>query len=100
MAKFADYAIIEVHYPEERKHIESVKARKITETGWDSAEVYLRGAIVAAIEKGTVIATAFSKNGKWEWGAKVEVVLINDVKYIKTMADQEERDNLGKLPEF
>jgi hypothetical protein len=39
-------------------------------------------------------------DNKWHQGAKVEIITINSVDYIKTVKDSTKKDNLGKLPPF
>lgn len=39
-------------------------------------------------------------DNKWHQGAKVEIITINGVDYIKTVKDSTKKDNLGELLPF
>lgn len=101
MAKWADYLISAVRYNADHKHIDQVKAHQDNGDSVGEAKVYTRQEVVNAIAKGTTFVTIYKDNeGKWSKGQKVFVVTINNKKYIKTVENNKEEDNLENLPEF
>jgi hypothetical protein len=81
----ADYVINEVHHSKDPKRIEEVKM--------DTGKKYPREDVVKFWKAGKKIET--SKGGK------VEVYTTKKGKeFIKTVKDETEEDNLGKLPEY
>ena len=57
--------------------------------------------MVTRLEGGYTFATILkSSNGKWSLGAKVQTVIVNGTKYIRSDADATAEDNLGSLPRF
>jgi predicted thioesterase len=60
-----------------------------------------RQTVVDRIEGGSTYMT-ITKNsdGKWHKGAQVQIITVDSVKYIKTVADSTKKDNLGSLPRF
>ncbi|MCB0746074.1 MAG: DUF3892 domain-containing protein [Ignavibacteriales bacterium] len=101
MAKWADYLISAVKYDKEHKHIEEVKAHEDKEDSIGAAKIYSRMEIVNAIGRGVTFVTIYKNDkGSWNKGQKVFVVTINSKKYIKTVENNREEDNLENLPEF
>ena len=101
MAKWADYCISAVQYDSAHTRITSVKAYKDSGDKLVDESTYTRQTIVDAIEKGTSIITVTkSSDGKMHKGQPVIVVVINGTKYIKTVDNKKECDNLENLPEF
>lgn len=105
MAKWADYVITAVHFDTSkthRTHIDSVKVRRHVDGKLIDELVKTRGQVVALIEAGSTFVTAYydAEKGHWTRGAKVEIVTLNGVKYLKTVADGTTKDNLDNLPEF
>ena len=101
MDKWADYLISAVKYNDKHTHIDQVKAHEDTGGSVGEAKIYSRQSVIDAIDNGTTFTTIFkNKEGKWTKGQKVFVIIINRNKYIKTVENQKEEDNLENLPEF
>lgn len=99
--KWADFCISEVRYDKERKHIVAVRARVDNGDSIGAPIEQLRATVVANIEKNVSYVTITKKNdGNWTKGQRVFVVTINRVKYIKTVENNKESDNLENLPEY
>ncbi len=91
----ADYYIIAVHYKnsDNKTLIEKVKL-------FDGSEKF-RSTVVTNIENGqTVMTYVKGKDEKYSDGAVVNVVKIDEIKYIRTDKNSTERDNLDNLPEY
>lgn len=101
MEKWADYLISAVQFNPERTHINKLKIAPDDGDGVGAFLIYERQRIVSAIKSGTTFSTIY-KNGneKWIKGKDVIVVEINEVEYLKTIADDKLVDNLDNLPEF
>jgi hypothetical protein len=98
--KWADYLISQVRYNSAGTHIE--KAMSHVDNG-DSVGVgteVTRQTVVTRLESGSTYATITKSDGKWHKGASVYVITVEGVKYIKTVADNTKKDNLGDLPRF
>jgi hypothetical protein len=89
----ATWYISAVRYNTARTHIDSVR---ISQSG-GATETWPRSKVVQTIEGGGEVWTNPTTTTQ---KAKVEVVVIKGTKYIKTVRDNTERDNLGSLPEF
>ncbi len=99
--KWADCVITAVKFKKERRHIEQVKLWKDEGEQLSSTEkIISRQDVISLMEMKVSFVTAYQKEGKWQKGDNVEIVLINNVQFIKTDGDRIEEDNLGKLPEF
>ncbi|MBZ0320530.1 MAG: DUF3892 domain-containing protein [Anaerolineae bacterium] len=98
--KWADYVITAVRYNSRRTHIESVRASADLITSLGEVKTYSRETVISSIEQGITFATATPANGKYQYGARVEIVIIEGTKYIRTDGNATEKDNLGNLPEF
>jgi Protein of unknown function (DUF3892) len=101
MLKWADFCISEVQYDKDHKHIVKAKVRVDNSDTLGTATEQSRVTIVSAIESGKTYITITQNNeGKWSKGQPVKVVVINAKKYIKTVENNKECDNLENLPEF
>lgn len=102
MAKWADFIITAVKYNGDRTHISEVKRSRDTGESLNDEQIRTRGQIVNGIEKkGFTYVTAFKKsNGDYTKGARVEIVTVNEKKYLRTDKNKTARDNLENLPEF
>jgi hypothetical protein len=101
MAKWADYGISKVRYDEERTHIVKVKVHEDKGDTFGPAQEWTRKQVVSAIEAGTTFVTILTgSDGKWKKGQDVHIIIVNDVKYIRTDQNAKESDNLENLPEF
>lgn len=102
MPKIADFLISKVKYRQKPRHIESVWIHED-----DGEKDLLQGKemsrewVVALIERGVDVCTIVKNSeGGYRKGEPVEVITVNGKKFIKTVPDHEERDNLENLPEF
>ena len=101
MGKWADFGISDVQYDKDHKHI--IKAQVHPDTGdtIGSSTETTRSTIISRIEDGlTFITIIKNKDNKWEKGQPVKIITINKAKYIKTIENNKECDNLENLPEF
>jgi hypothetical protein len=97
--KWADYLISAVKYNSADTHIVKVKAHSDDGDKVGVGSEVLRENVVSLLDSGTTFCTITkSSDGKWSKGAPVYVIVIDDVKYIKTVADSTKQDNLGSLP--
>lgn len=101
MAKWADYCVTHVRYNTKRTHIDSVKMCEDKGDSLGSAMVVSRQWVVESIEQNTTFVTAPpGEEGKIKEGARVEIIVVNGEKYLRTDANSKAADNLGNLPEF
>ncbi len=105
IAKWADYAITEVKFNNDRTHINYVKRYKDMGNNFDDLQTKTRQNIIYDIHDGVTYITAFKKkdkDGKYQGtkGSPVKVIEIDGAKYIKTESNNSKRDNLDNLPEF
>ncbi|WP_026841213.1 DUF3892 domain-containing protein [Citrifermentans bremense] len=101
MTKWADYGISAVRYNQQHTHIDQVKVHVDTGEVINSASIWLRADVVKALEKGNTFVTILKNaEGKWVKGQTVYVITVKGVKYIKTVDNGKEADNLENLPEF
>lgn len=102
MTKWADKLIVAVRYNSQHTHIDFVQARKDLGDKLDEkVETLARQTVISQIKAGTSFATAVrGSDGKWASGAPVQIIRVSGVEYLKTVADNTTRDNLGELPEF
>lgn len=98
--KWADYIITAVRYNFQRTHIESVRVSADLITSLGDAQTYPRETIVNSLIQGTTFATAILVNGKYQYGAHIEIIRVNGINYIRTDRNATGKDNLGNLPEF
>jgi hypothetical protein len=101
MPKWADYLISQVQYSEDETHIVNVMSHVDNGESVSAGSVVSRGTVVSRIDSGNTYKTITKgTDGKWQEGAAVQVITIDSVKYIKTVADNTKKDNLGSLPRF
>ncbi len=101
MAKWADYVITAVRYDSTHDRIIKVKVMEDNGETLHSPSEMTRQTVISNIDEGRMFVTAQkNKEGKWNKGAKVIIVRINYVDYIKTVSNNSEKDNLEELPEF
>ncbi len=102
MSRWADYLISMVKYDQSKTHIVSVEVREDMGTAVSyKTEIVPRETVVQSIEHKRRYMTVFENpNGKWSKGQKVEIVIINGEKFLKTSNDGLAKDSLGELPEF
>ncbi len=95
------YGIFEVSYDLGHKHITHVRAHQMSNnTPVGGSAIYSREQVVNAIASQIKFTTLKVNNMRFELGEAVHIFPINGRKYLRTTPDNEERDNLGKLPEF
>ncbi|NMC67403.1 MAG: DUF3892 domain-containing protein [Spirochaetales bacterium] len=94
------YWISEVCYNSQNTHIVQVKIYPQGKVSPGNGEIWPRESVVNYLENGYNIYTMTYENGKWVSGAKVKIVNIRGIKYIKTVADATTKDNLGDLARF
>lgn len=69
---------------------------------WSKGEVSLtKEDIIYLIEDGAIIFSRYvGKDGKFTMGAKINVISINNKKYLRTDPNKTAKDNLDNLPTF
>ena len=101
MSKWADYLISRVRFNEADTHIVKVEVRADKDDKVGPPSEMSRQAVVDNIGKGYTFETIFeNQDGSYKRGAKVMVITIDGVRYIKTRADNTKKDNLDNLPRF
>lgn len=101
MAKSALYGISAVKYDPDGGKIDSVRIHQITDKGLADRDTWSRERVVSALRQETSIITVVKNaKGDWEKGAKVDIISVKGVDYIRTDANDIEADNLGELPVF
>lgn len=100
MPKWADYGISKVRYNKDHTHIEKVKVHEDKGEELGPEEEWTRAQVVSAIDKETTFVTIIKKDQQWSKGQKVDIIIVNKVKYIRTDKNSKESDNLENLPEF
>jgi len=70
-------------------------------SGLSSAEEYDREEVIQSIENDNNWFTCLQKDKRiWTKKAEIHIILVNNVKFIRTDSNQTEADNLGELPDF
>ena len=99
--------ITEVSYDESRSRIVLVRVREFSEKGQlKETTTHSRQTVVEGIENGHTFVTLTEKPAEpgkpttLNEGPDVIVVEIGGEKFIKTIRNETEDDNLGELPEF
>ena len=104
MAKLwsSDFAIYAVRFNSQNTHIDYVRAYECTESGLGNSFDFSRQDAASRIDvSGTkFVTTVLGSDNKYYKGQIVETVPINGLKYLRTMNDKSERDNLDNLPRF
>lgn len=101
MAKWADYLISAVQYNLSETHIDYVKEHIDKGDSVAAATVSARSTVMSRIKTGkTYVTVTMNSENKYVKGASVEVITVDGVEYIKTVADSTKKDNLGELPRF
>jgi len=103
MAKWANYIITAVRFNSAGTHIEEVQVYEYDAENNQlvNMDIKRRASVVTAIDSGYTVCTATTNSGgTYSYGAAVEVVAIDEEKFIKTKADTSKKDNLDNLPKF
>lgn len=99
--KWADHLVSQVQYNSAETHIVKVMSHVDNGVSVGSGSEVTRQAVVADLDNGvTYMTITRGSDGKWNKGAEIKPVTIDGVKYIKTVADNTKKDNLGDLPRF
>lgn len=93
-----NYWISEVCYKD--SHIHSVRIYRDSELAYGLDETWTEQEVIDKINKGYNINTIINKNGLWQSGARVEVVNVGEISYIRTDRNDSAEDNLENLPKF
>lgn len=99
--KWADFLISAVRYNADHDYIDKVKTHE--DEGDEVGSFYeeKRETVISNLKKGKTYMTILkNKEGKWNKGASVEIIRVNNKEFIRTDKNQTESDNLGELPEF
>ena len=81
-------------------HIHSVKIYRDSDLAYGLEETWTEEMVVDKINNGYNICTLMNKNGRWIAGARVKVVNVGVISYIRTDSDVSAEDNLENLPQF
>lgn len=101
MAKWADYLISAVRFNAAETHIDKVRVHPDNDASVGIGNDMSRTEVIRRIDGGATFATIYKNaEGEWSLGARVGVVLIDGVKYIRTRADRIKADNLDDLPRY
>ena len=84
-----------------KARITHVKARVYENQTTTPQTIHTRGYVLEMLDAGFTVKTRIQIAGDdYEDGASVMATTINDKRYIKTIANEIEEDNLGELPTF
>lgn len=61
--------------------------------------MYSRNDVLALLFAGYPVYTLVALRKGWDIGEEVKPFIMNDITYLRTIANDEERDNLGNLPD-
>ena len=92
--------IYAVHYNEEKRHISKVKARISTGGDLGPSQVLTKSEVLAKIDADWIVATTVKNDTGGDKLTDVIACTINGKRYIKTVPNDTEEDNLGELPTF
>jgi len=92
--------IFEVSYGTQKTHITKVKAR-VSEGGpLLPLKIYTKTEILKLYDSGFHFMTAIRGGVDYTIGADVDVFTIKGKRFLKTVPNDREEDNLGELPTF
>lgn len=100
MVQWANFLISAVKYNSDHTHIIQVQQHQDSDKQAGPAQIVSRQTVVSNIKAGFTYVTVYSDGGQWKRGQRVIIDLVSGIEYIKTLADQTTKDNLGELPEF
>ncbi|TGL20564.1 DUF3892 domain-containing protein [Leptospira bourretii] len=80
--------------------IQFLKVHENSEQTFNNPTSWPRNEVIRYIESRYTFYTMTKSSGKWESGAKVNVILVNGTKYLRTDSNSIEKDNLDNLPDF
>ena len=98
MIKWADYLITAVRYDGNKEYITKVKISEDNDEDKLNFQIQDRTFVVELLKnKKNIITAPKNKDNKLTKGEKVNIY---NTKWIRTNPNNEEKDNLGELPEF
>ncbi len=101
MTQWADRLISAVRFNAAGTHIDKVLVHN---DNGDTVSDYVqmdRASVILLMKNGNTFGTIYKKaDGKWYFGAKVGIVIVNGNEYIRTHADGTPSDNLDNLERF
>jgi len=103
VSKLADVIVIGVHYsnPGWNRRIEAVRLSPELSAVSLMRTQLSRDEMVQLVKRYPQSCyTAYQERGVWKRGARIEIVTINLVAFLRTDANPKAEDNLGNLPEF
>lgn len=100
MDKWADFGISAVRYDSEHERIVALLCHADERPGFPPGVERPREVVVSEIEAGRKGITLTRFDGRWQYGAEVNVFRVNGTAFIRTDGNSIEADNLGELPEF
>jgi len=66
-----------------------------------TASEWTKTKVINSIESGNTFYTIYKGNdGKYQRGAEINVITVEEKKFLRTDANKIKEDNLGELPEF
>ena len=92
--------IYAVHYDEEKRHITKVKAQISTGGPWEPMQILTKSKVVEKVDADWIVMTSIKKDNGELAHADVIAPTIKGKRYIKTVPNEIEEDNLGELPTF
>jgi hypothetical protein len=99
--KWADYLVSKVQYNAADTHIVKVMSHVDNGDTVGTGSEATRETVINRLGNGsTFMSITKGSDGKWNRGAPIKTVTIGGTKYIKTVADDTKKDNLGSLPRF
>lgn len=101
MTKSADYGISHKRFKSGTKQIWQLLVHEFSGESCREGTTWTRQNVITAIEvhKKTFV-TIRKRDGKWVRGAHVNVIKIENVKYLRTDSNNTKKDNLDELPDF
>ena len=98
MSKWADYLISCCIYDD--NHIVKAGVHKDNVDSVDNKVIKKRRWIVNKLENDYTFCTIYrGQNDKWKKGANVNIIKVDQEKYLRTDSNKLKCDNLGELPE-
>jgi hypothetical protein len=101
MAKWADYLISGVWFQqdENHRHVSYVNLHVDSDSNFGLGKKTSKEDVIALIERGKTVKTIrwVYQNRSWNQGALVEVFHLNRKKYLRTVPDASESDNLDNM---
>lgn len=100
MIKPPDFGISRVSYSQNHVHIERVEIIPLRNPTLSYNSVVSREAVITSIERGGTFSTLVRGNTGYQMGELVRLLTTRNGKFIRTLPNDEEKDDLGNLPEL